>query len=164
MATGCRLLTCLAGRAPELPRERIEQTLRTNVGYAAERVAEAGMQLLLEPVNQYDVPGYPLSPVDDIVALVEAVPAPVGISFDVYHVERGEGRAVERLEGAYDHVRHVQVADVPDRHQPGTGRLDYPRLLATLDRLGYAGAVGLEYIPQPNTATSLDFLAGATAA
>lgn len=153
----CPRLNCLAGLRLEGV-ERAEQwdTLVANVAYAAERLAGEGRALLVEPVNDKDVAGFFLPTTADAVRLLDAVGHPnVRLQFDVYHVQRMEGDITARLRALLPRIGHVQVADNPGRHQPGTGELNFGFLFDELDRLGYDGFVGLEYVPDPDTAGSL---------
>lgn len=153
-------LNCLAG----LRLDGVEpgdqwSTLVENVRHAARRVTAEGRRLLVEPVNTLDVPGFLLPTTGDGLRLLDEAGDPaVGLQFDAYHVERMEGDPARRLRGLIDRVGHVQIADHPGRHQPGTGEIDFPALFRVLDDAGYAGCVGLEYVPAPSTAASLDWV------
>jgi hydroxypyruvate isomerase len=153
-------LNCLAGLRLDSTDEPTQwRTLVDNVRHAARRLATAGRRLLVEPVNTYDVPGFLLPTTDEALRLIDAVGEPnVLLQFDAYHVRRMEGDPARRLRRLLDRVGHVQIADHPGRHQPGTGAIDFAPLFALLDDTGYAGAVGLEYVPSPDTAGSLDWL------
>jgi hydroxypyruvate isomerase len=175
-------LNCLAGlRLDGVDPGRQRATLVDNVRHAARRLRAEGRRLLVEPVNTFDVPGY-VAPttvdvpgyvapttVDvpgyvapttvDVLGVFDEVGEPdVLLQFDAYHVQRMEGDPAARLADLLDRVGHVQIADHPGRHQPGTGEIDFPALFALLDRAGYAGCVGLEYVPTPTTAASLGWL------
>ncbi|MFI6348532.1 hydroxypyruvate isomerase family protein [Streptomyces sp. NPDC050560] len=162
--TGCRTLICLPGRRPPgLDHAAAWNTLLENVAYAADRCAEHGVALLVQPLNPVDAPGCPLPGVSDTLRLLDDLDGPgapggaptAGVCFDAYHVQRAEGDVTARLAAAFDRVGHVRIADSPGRHQPGTGELNYGFLLEELDRLGYGGAVGLAYRPEPTTEESL---------
>jgi hydroxypyruvate isomerase len=134
-------------------------TLVENVRHAARRLGAMGRRLLVEPVNTIDVPGFLLPTSDDAVRLIDEVgESNVLLQFDAYHVQHMEGDPATRLRPLLDRVGHVQVADNFGRHQPGTGEIDFESLFALLEEAGYAGAIGLEYIPQPDTAESLWWL------
>jgi hydroxypyruvate isomerase len=156
-ALDCPRLNCLAGlRLDGIAAGDQWDALVENVRYAAGRVADAGRTLLVEPVNDKDIPGFLLTTTSDAVGLLDEVGDPrVRLQFDVYHVQRMEGDVTERLRALLPRIAHVQVADNPGRHQPGTGELNFPFLLGELDRLGYDGFVGLEYVPEPDTTGSL---------
>ena len=134
------------------------RTLVENVRHAARRLQSAGRVLLLEPVNTYDVPGFLVPTTGDGLRLIDEVGEPnVLLQFDAYHVHRMEGDPADRLSELLPRVGHVQIADDPGRHQPGTGEIDFAALFRVLDS-GYDGAVGLEYVPIPDTARSLRWL------
>lgn len=156
-ALDCPRLNCLAGlRLDGVAHAEQWATLVGNVRYAAGRLAEEGRTLLVEPVNDKDVAGFFLPTTADAIRLLDQVGDPgVRLQFDVYHVQRMEGDVTARLRALLGRIAHVQVADNPGRHQPGTGELNFAFLLDELDRLGYDGFVGLEYVPDPDTAGSL---------
>jgi hydroxypyruvate isomerase len=153
-------LNCLAGLQLDgvSPADQWD-TLLGNLRHAARRLRSAGRRLLVEPVNTFDVPGFLLPTTDVALRLIDEVGEPnVLLQFDAYHVQRMEGDPAGRLEPLLDRVGHVQIADHPGRHQPGTGEIDFAALFELLDGSGYPGAVGLEYIPSPDTPTSLGWL------
>jgi hydroxypyruvate isomerase len=153
-------LNCLAGLRLDGVEEAVQwSTLVGNVRHAARRLATAGRCLLVEPVNAYDVPGFLLPTADDALRLIDEVAEPnVLLQFDAYHVRRMEGDPAGRLRPLLGRVGHVQVADHPGHHQPGTGEIDFAALFELLDSAGYEGAVGLEHVPPPDTAGSLGWL------
>jgi hydroxypyruvate isomerase len=153
-------LNCLAGLAvPGVGRAEQWDTLAGNVGYAARRLREAGRTLLVESVNTFDVPGFLLPTTGEALRLIDAAGEPsVRLQFDAYHVARMEGEPAQVFTDLADRISHLQIADNPGRHQPGSGTTDFAALFSVLDDTGYAGAVGLEYIPVPDTAASLDWL------
>ncbi len=159
-ALGVAQMNCLAGlRLEGVEPGRQWSTLVENVRYAAERVRSEGRRLLVEPVNSFDIPGFLLPTTDDALRLLDDVgDADVLLQFDAYHVHRMGGDPVARLEALLERVGHVQIADDPGRHQPGTGTIDFAALFALLDARGYPGTVGLEYVPTPDTAGALSWL------
>jgi hydroxypyruvate isomerase len=152
-------LNCLAGLRLDDVEESVQwRTLVENVRHAARRLQRAGRRVLVEPVNTYDVPGFVVPTTGDGLRLIDEVDEPnVLLQFDAYHVHRMEGDPVDRLSELLPRVGHVQVADDPGRHQPGTGEIDFAALFQLLEA-GYDGAVGLEYVPVPDTARSLRWL------
>jgi len=152
-------LNCLAGLRLDDVDEAVQwRTLVENVRHAARRLQSAGRRLLVEPVNTYDVPGFLLPTTGDGLRLIDEVDEPnVLLQFDAYHVQRMEGDPTRVLSELLPRVGHVQIADDPGRHQPGTGEIDFPALFRLL-HAGYDGAVGLEYVPIPDTASSLHWL------
>jgi hydroxypyruvate isomerase len=153
-------LNCLAGLAlSDVRHDEQWDTLVANVGYAAQRLREAGRTLLVESVNTFDVPGFLLPTTGEALRVIDAAAEPnVRLQFDAYHVARMEGEPARVFADLADRISHVQIADNPGRHQPGSGTTDFAALFSALDGAGYAGAVGLEYIPAPDTAASLDWL------
>ena len=159
-ALGVTRVNCLAGKAnPEYTREQHWQTLVENVRFAAAALAEAGIDLMVEPINHFDIPGFFLNTVQQTVDLIAEVGLPnVYVQFDVYHVQREEGNVTPTLRQHFAKVGHIQIADNPGRHQPGTGELNYDFIFAEIDKLGYKGFVAGEYIPSPNTVDSLGWI------
>ncbi len=153
-------LNCLAGKvAPGWTPQEQWQTLVENVRFAAAALTESGVHLMVEPVNHVDVPGFLLTTTQQTVALIEEVGRPnVYVQFDVYHAQREHGDLTPTLREHFARIGHIQVADNPGRHQPGTGEINYRFLLAELDRLGYQGVVSLEYVPSPSTRESLGWI------
>lgn len=159
-ALGCPRLNCLAGLLPAgVSPEQARATLVENLRFAAPRLEAAGIELLLEPVNTRDVPGFLVSrTADGLAVLDEAGVGNVRLQYDVYHAQVMEGNLLPTLEANLARIGHVQVADNPGRHEPGTGEINYPFLFAALDRMGYAGWIGLEYKPATTAAAGLDWM------
>lgn len=159
-ALGCRQLNCLAGVAPEgVPRSLIERALIDNLRFAAAALGREGIRLLIEPINTRDVPGFVLHRADQAEALLAAVGSDdLFIQYDVYHMQRMQGDLVPTFRRLKDRIAHVQIADHPGRHEPGTGEINYPFVFAALDREGYAGWVGCEYHPKAKTSEGLVWL------
>jgi hydroxypyruvate isomerase len=133
-------------RAAEVVTPRMWLTAVRTLGRLAELGERAGRVFTLENLNTaVDHPGVPFARAADTLALVEAVDHPhLRLNLDLYHAQIGEGNLVQLVERALPHVGEIQVADVPGRAEPGTGEIHYPAVAAALDRLGYAGVVGLE--------------------
>lgn len=157
---GTRLLNALAGIPPPgVSRELAERTAVANLRGAAPIVEKAGVTLLVEAINSVDMPGYFADTVEKAAALVEAAASPsVRLQFDQYHVGMAGTDARAALRRYAPLVRHVQIADVPGRNQPGTGTQPIPAFLADLDHLGYTGSVGLEYRPRGPMTDALSWL------
>jgi hydroxypyruvate isomerase len=157
---GTRLLNALAGIPPPgVTRSDAERTAVANLRAAAPLVQEIGATLLVEAINAVDMPGYFADTVERAAALVEAAAVPaVRLQLDQYHVGMAgaDARAALRRYGSL--VSHVQVADVPGRNQPGTGKQPIRELLADLDERGYRGSVGLEYRPRGSMDEALAWL------
>lgn len=156
-ALGCRRINCLAGLAPDGADDgALRDTFIANLRYAAGRAAEAGITLLIEPINTRDMPGFYLNRGDQAISIIDAVGAAnLMLQYDVYHMAVMEGDPAPGLETNLDRIGHIQVADNPGRHEPGTGGIDFLRLFDLLDRLGYGGWVGCEYKPATTTAEGL---------
>ena len=117
--------------------------------------------MLVEPLNDRDNPAYFLTGSAQAADLILEVGAPnLFLQYDVYHMQRMEGDLATTLRARLPLIRHIQVADVPGRHQPGTGEIRFPYLFGLLDELGYDGWIGCEYVPTGATAASLAWLDG----
>lgn len=160
-ALACPRVNCLAGRLPGgVSAECARECLIDNLRYAAPRLADAGVQLLVEPINTRDVPGFFLCRSDQALRVMDdAGVANLALQYDVYHMQVMEGDLVRHIESAFSRIGHVQVADNPGRHEPGTGEINYAFLFERLEALGYDGWVSAEYVPRNGTATGLDWLA-----
>jgi hydroxypyruvate isomerase len=153
-------LNALTGIPPaSLSSETVEATLVENFQWAAPLAESTGVSLLVENLNTTDMPGYYVNTVERAADLVKAIgQTNVRVQFDQYHVGMMGGDARAELRQHLDLVAHVQIADVPGRHEPGTGQQPIREFLADLDSLGYAGGVGLEYRPSASTQAALDWL------
>ncbi len=160
IALGVPRLNCLAGKAPDgVGAAVLRATLVDNLRFAAEMLAKAGLELLVEPVNNRDIPGFYLSRTDQALDILEAVGmGNVLVQYDVYHAQRTEGELAATLERHLERIGHIQIADNPGRHEPGTGEINYPFLFAHIDRIGYQGWIGCEYIPRATTEAGLGWL------
>jgi hydroxypyruvate isomerase len=157
---GTRRLNAIAGvLPPRVSREAAQQTAVRNLQQAAPAAQDAGVLLLVENINTVDMPGYFADTSDRAAALVQAVDRPsVRLQLDQYHVGMMGGDPLDAFKRFRDLVEHVQIADVPGRHEPGTGQQPISEFLSELDSAGYAGAVGLEYRPSASTEAALTWL------
>ena len=157
----CPRVNCLAGiPPPELPLDDALDTFIRNVAYAATRLKTAGIQLLIEPINTRDIPGFFLTRTRQAAGVIHAAGADNAfIQFDIYHMTIMQEEVSATIERYLPRIAHMQLADVPGRHEPGTGDIDYGRLLRFIDRTGYAGWIGCEYKPQADTASGLGWAA-----
>jgi hydroxypyruvate isomerase len=146
---GCGKLNALVGHeSPGMSREERLDLARENVAWAADRAAEHGVEVLVEAVNTFENGPYLLYTTRDAVEFVESAGREnVRIQHDFYHMQRMEGNLVANLREHAGRVGHVQVADSPERGEPGTGEIHYPYVFGVLEELGYDGYVGLEYNP-----------------
>lgn len=157
---GTRRLNALAGIKPsDVDDQLAHRTMVENFSEMAGPAQDAGVMLLVENINTTDMPGYFASTVERAADIVRAVDRPnVRLQLDQYHVGMMGGDARELMRRYRDLVEHVQIADVPGRHEPGTGQQPIREFLDDLDALGYAGAVGLEYRPSGATEAALAWL------
>ncbi len=158
-ALGARLINSLAGKPADAPADLVAGTARANLTHAAARFSELDATVLVEPVNPTDVPGYYLVRLKPALDLVEAVNRDnVRLLFDFYHMQQTEpslGNAIRRCASL---IGHVQFADTPGRHEPGTGEIDFAAALGTLKDTGYAGFLSAEYRATGRTEDSLKWL------
>lgn len=127
---------------------------------AAAFFAPLGIDILLEPLNRRDVPGYLLGDFDNAIALINRLGLPnVKLQFDIYHCQILHGDIITRLRAAFPLIGHIQTASIPLRNEPGTGELNDAAIFAELDRLGYAGFIGCEYRPANGTEAGLGWFA-----
>ena len=157
---GVKQLNCLIGKVPEdASRLQVDQTVIENLRYAAHELKKHGIRLLIEPINTYDIPGFYLHSTAQALALIDKVDSDnLFVQYDIYHMQRMEGEIAATLTRHLSKIAHVQLADNPGRHEPGTGELNYPYLFKHLDALGYAGWIGCEYKPATQTEAGLGWM------
>jgi hydroxypyruvate isomerase len=160
LAAGTKRLHALAGIVPVgADQERCRRTFISNLRCACEQLAPHGITLLIEPINHRDMPGYFLNYQKDAHALLAEVDMPnLKVQMDFYHAQIMEGDLINTFRHSLAGVGHVQIAGVPDRHEPDTGELNYPWLFAMMDEAGYHGWVGCEYRPRNGTLAGLSWL------
>jgi hydroxypyruvate isomerase len=159
-ALNCPKVNCLAGVRPAgVSAEVATATLVANLRYAAPRLADVGLDLLLEPVNSQDIPGFFVDRTQSALDMIEEVGAPnLKLQYDIYHAQVMEGNLARTIERNFARIGHVQLADNPGRHEPGTGEINYFYLFRRIDELGYSGWIGCEYKPRASTKAGLDWL------
>ncbi len=159
---GCGQVNCLAGIAPAgADRAVLEATFVANLAWAAPRLKAAGIKLLIEAINQIDIPGFFLNTTAQSLDLIAKTGSDnVFVQYDIYHMQITEGDLARTMERNLAMIPHIQLADNPGRHEPGTGEINYPFLFSHLDRIGYAGWVGAEYKPKAGTAEGLGWFSG----
>jgi len=157
---GVPRMNCLAGKlVAGFSREDHKKTMVENVKFAADALKEIGIHLIIEQINPYDIPGFFLNRVQEVLDVIAEAGRPnLFVQYDIYHAARTEGNLAQILREHLAKIDHIQVADNPGRHQPGTGEINYPFLFAEMDKLGYKGYVGLEYVPSPDTLKSLGWI------
>jgi len=158
---GCDQVNCLAGIKPEaLSQADAQATFIGNLSFAAAKLKAAGIALLIEPINTRDIPGFFLTGTAQAAAILDAVGSDnLFIQQDLYHMQIMEGDLARTVEAHLPRIRHIQLADNPGRHEPGTGEINYPFLFGFLDKIGYSGWVGCEYKPANGTEAGLGWYA-----
>jgi hydroxypyruvate isomerase len=152
-ALGCAQVNCLSGIIPAGidPRE-CHAVFVENLALAARRLASARVKLLIEPINTRDIPGFFLTHTDQAAQIIkEAGSDNLFIQYDIYHMQIMEGDLSSRIRKHLSLIAHMQLADNPGRHEPGTGEINYDFLLGFIDHIGYQGWVGCEYKPAGRT-------------
>ena len=146
---GCPRVHAMAGLAPAgSERALLRDTYLANLAEAARRCRTAGLDLLIEPINLRDIPGYFLNTQAEAHQVVKEVGAAnLKVQMDLYHCQIVEGDLAMRIRAWLAGVGHIQIAGVPQRHEPDVGEVNYPYLFALLDELGYQGWIGCEYRP-----------------
>ena len=160
-ALGCKQINCLAGIAPAgADREKVRGTFVANLRFAAEKLGAAGIKLLIEPINTYDIPGFWLSRTQQALDVIRDTGSPnLFVQYDIYHMQRMEGELANTIKAHLPQIAHLQVADNPGRNEPGTGEINYRFLFGFIDSIGYDGWIGCEYKPKGKTIDGLDWRA-----
>ena len=150
----------LAGIAPEkLEIRDCRDTLQHNTRYAAEALAPLGVRVVVEPINTRDRPGFLLPTSIQALALIKMVGhSALGLQCDLYHMHMMGEALAETLTRFMPHIGHIQFADSPGRHEPGTGEIDFSKVFSRIDELGYSGWVAAEYVPTRDTKNTLQWL------
>lgn len=159
-ALGVGQLHCLAGKVPaDVSEAVLRKTYVANLAFAAQALKDAGLRLLIEPINTYDIPGYYLNRTAQALSILDEVGADNAyLQYDIYHAQRTEGELAATITRHLGRIGHIQLADNPGRHEPGTGEINYEFLFALLDRVGYAGWIGCEYKPADTTLMGLGWI------
>jgi len=153
----CRRVHCMAGIPPTgVSHTTAAAVYAANLAWAVEQARPAGVKLMLEPINHRDMPGYFLNTQAQGASVIDAIGHDgLGLQFDVYHVQITEGDITKRMEKFLPVIDHMQIADVPARHEPGTGEIGWEFVFKRMDELGYMGWVGCEYRPAGDTVAGL---------
>jgi hydroxypyruvate isomerase len=160
LALDCRQLNCIPGIMPldNCPLT-VRETLVSNLRYAATVLSEHNIRLLIEPINAYDYPDYFLNRSTHALAILNEVAHPnLFLLYDVYHMQIMEGNLTHTIAQNISMISHVQIGDVPGRHEPGTGEINFGHLFRQLDALGFEGWIGCQYTPLLSTQQSLDWI------
>jgi len=160
-ALGCGQVNCLAGIAPAgVAREKVRGTFVANLRFAAEKLGAAGIKLLIEPVNTYDIPGFWLARTQQALDVIRDVGSNnLYLQYDIYHMQRMEGELANTIKAHLPQIAHLQLADNPGRNEPGTGEINYRFLFGFIDSIGYEGWIGCEYKPKGKTIDGLGWRA-----
>ena len=160
-ALGCKQVNCLAGIAPKDAKpDQLRKTLVDNLHFAAGKLKTAGIKLLIEPINTYDIPGFYLSHSAQALEIMDEVGSDnLFLQYDIYHMQRMEGELAASLKKNISRIAHIQIADNPGRNEPGTGEINYPFLFKHIDQIGYDGWIGCEYKPAATTVAGLGWAA-----
>ena len=164
-ALGCKQVNCLAGLCPDAPEDRQRAAFVANLKFAALKLKEAGVKLLIEPINTIDIPGFYLTGSKQALGIIDEVGSDnLFLQYDIYHMQVMEGDLARTIEKHLRRIAHMQLADNPGRNEPGTGEINYDFLFGHIDRIGYRGWIGCEYKPKAATGNGLawvqHFLAG----
>jgi hydroxypyruvate isomerase len=159
-ALGCKQLNCLAGIAPAgVAEDRLRATFVTNLKFAAEKLRQAGIKLLTEPINTRDIPGFYLNRSKPALDIIREVGSDnLFLQYDIYHMQIMEGDLAHTIEQNLKLIPHMQLADNPGRNEPGTGEINYGFLFRHIDRVGYRGWIGCEYKPLTSTDAGLGWI------
>jgi len=159
-ALGVPHLNCLAGKAPAgVDDATLRSTFVANLRYAAAEFKKAKLNLLIEPINRFDIPGFYLNTTAQALSILNEVGADNAyVQYDIYHAQRMEGELANTLSQSLARIGHIQLADNPGRNEPGTGEINYAFLFKHLDRIGYSGWIGCEYKPAARTEDGLGWI------
>lgn len=159
-ALNCSRVHAMAGLLPEGADDATQAdhhaTYIRNLRFAAGEAAKVGREVLIEPINTRDMPGFFLSRQAQAMKVLEEVGAEnLKLQFDLYHCQIMDGDLIRHLERQFSVIGHIQVAGVPERHEPNVGEVHYPAIFERLSALGYTGWIGCEYRPKADTRAGL---------
>ena len=160
-ALNCPRVHAMAGLKPEGADEaKLRETYVSNLKFAAAETAKAGLMLVIEAINVRDMPGFYLNYSAQALDIIGEVGASnLKFQYDIYHMQRMEGELANTIKTNVGQIGHMQLADTPGRHEPGTGEINYPFLFAAIDEAGYDGWIGCEYVPAAKTEAGLGWFA-----
>ena len=156
-ALSCPQVNCLAGIRPDdVSGDKARETLIANLRYGAAELSRTGVRLIIESINTIDMPGFFVSRTKQAKAILEDVGSDnLFLQHDLYHMQIMEGDLARTIEANLDLISHMQLADNPGRHEPGSGEINYTFLLSFIDDIGYDGWIGCEYVPAGTTEDGL---------
>ncbi|HZP86763.1 MAG TPA: 2-oxo-tetronate isomerase [Burkholderiales bacterium] len=157
LALRCKQLHCMAGLKPRgVNEETMRATYIANLQFAAKELAKHGLTLLIEAINTRDIPGFYLNTSAQAFDIMHYAGMPnLKFQYDIYHMQIMEGDLAPTIEKNLDKIAHMQLADTPGRHEPGTGEINYDFLFKHIDKIGYQGWIGCEYRPAAGTVEGL---------
>lgn len=160
-ALDCPRLNCLAGIAPnDVSHAEAMDTFAQNIAFAAGKAAAANVRLTVEAVSARAVPGFLINTSRQALEAIDLSGATNAyLQYDVFHMQASEGDLARTIERLLPRIGHIQIADAPGRHEPGTGEINFPWLFGEIDRLGYDGPIGCEYTPANDTMSGLAWAA-----
>ena len=160
-ALGVKQLNCLVGIKPaKVTEDQAYTSVVENLRFAAERLAAESINLIVEPINTFDIPGFYLNGTEQALGIIaETGSNNIKLQYDIYHMQRMEGELANTIKAHLPQIGHIQLADNPGRFEPGTGEINYRYLLAQIDALGYTGWIGCEYKPKDGTVNGLRWIA-----
>jgi hydroxypyruvate isomerase len=163
-ALACPRVHAMAGILPAgADRAKAEATFVSNLKHAAAEAGRRGVVVVIEPINGRDIPGFYLQTSRHAEKVIEAVGSPhLKLQLDLYHCQIMEGDLTRRIERLLPLIEHVQIASVPERHEPDEGEVNYAVLFRLLDKLGYRGWIGAEYKPRAKTEDGLGWMKSLT--
>jgi hydroxypyruvate isomerase len=146
---GCPNVHVMAGIVdPSVSRDAAWDTYQANIDEACRIAAQHALTVMIEPLNAIDRPAYLLTRQQQAIALIDTLNRPnLKIMLDLFHLQRGEGNLIERMLASLRYAAHVQIADVPGRHEPGTGEINFGKVFGALQAAGWTGWIGAEYLP-----------------
>ena len=159
-ALSCPQVNCLAGIKPDdVSDDKAREILIANLKYGASELSRTGVKLIIESINTIDIPGFFINRTEQATAILKDVNSDnLFLQHDLYHMQIMEGDLARTIEANLDLISHMQLADNPGRHEPGTGEINYPFLLSFIDDIGYDGWMGCEYVPLGTTEEGLGWV------
>ncbi|MEJ8812731.1 hydroxypyruvate isomerase [Variovorax ureilyticus] len=163
-ALNCPKVNCLLGKLPAgVTAADARKVVVDNLRFAAQELQNAGIRLLIEPINTFDIPGFYLNRTDQALSILDEVGSTnLLVQYDIYHAQRMEGELGNTLSKHITRIGHIQLADNPGRGEPGTGEINYPWLFKHIDSIGYDGWIGCEYKPRGTTVEGLGWRSALT--
>jgi hydroxypyruvate isomerase len=155
----CKQCNVLAGVKPyDVSEQQARATFTANLKYASDAFKQAGIKLLIESINTFDIPNFFLTNTEQALELIADVGSDnLFYQYDIYHMQRMEGDLCATIHNNLAHIAHIQLADNPGRGEPGTGEIDFSTLLNNIDNMNYHGWIGAEYNPSTATLDSLNW-------